>query len=166
MNVCIGKIKYTKEWRKATKPFRNFISSLVLLFCHCLHYNCKNFMSSLCFTLYWIVRIYVYTVCHIQTLLFLNYLPLQQYIPSLGSRKLQLYSSFEQTSVHYPTFVIELVHNVPALKMSPHCKEIPIYAFPEKELRGFSPNFHILSLWAIERSVYSHDRSTYFPEAE
>jgi hypothetical protein len=24
-----------------------------------------------------------------------------------------------------------------------HCKEIWIYAFPEKELRGLSPNFHI-----------------------
>ncbi len=24
-----------------------------------------------------------------------------------------------------------------------HCKEISIYVFPEKELRGFSPNFHI-----------------------
>jgi hypothetical protein len=24
----------------------------------------------------------------------------------------------------------------------PHCKEIPIYVFPEKELRGLSPNFH------------------------
>ncbi len=25
----------------------------------------------------------------------------------------------------------------------PHCKEISIYVFSEKELRGFSPNFHI-----------------------
>jgi hypothetical protein len=24
-----------------------------------------------------------------------------------------------------------------------HCKEISIYLFPEKELRGLSPNFHI-----------------------
>jgi hypothetical protein len=24
-----------------------------------------------------------------------------------------------------------------------HCKEIWIYVFPEKELRGLSPNFHI-----------------------
>ncbi len=24
-----------------------------------------------------------------------------------------------------------------------HCKEISIYVFPEKELRGLSPNFHI-----------------------
>ncbi len=29
-------------------------------------------------------------------------------------------------------------------KMVPtHCKEIWIYVFPEKELRGLSPNFHI-----------------------
>jgi hypothetical protein len=25
----------------------------------------------------------------------------------------------------------------------PHCKEISIYVFQEKELRGLSPNFHI-----------------------
>ncbi len=25
----------------------------------------------------------------------------------------------------------------------PHCKENPIYVFPEKELHGLSPNFHI-----------------------
>jgi hypothetical protein len=24
-----------------------------------------------------------------------------------------------------------------------HCKEILVYVFPEKELRGLSPNFHI-----------------------
>ncbi len=24
-----------------------------------------------------------------------------------------------------------------------HCNENPIYVFPEKELRGLSPNFHI-----------------------
>ena len=33
-----------------------------------------------------------------------------------------------------------------------HCNENPIYSFPEKELRGLGPNFHI-----------SQDRSTYFP---
>jgi hypothetical protein len=27
-----------------------------------------------------------------------------------------------------------------------HCKEIWIYVFPEKELRGLSPNFHMLSV--------------------
>jgi len=29
------------------------------------------------------------------------------------------------------------------LRMVLHCKEISIYVFPEKELRGLSPNFHI-----------------------
>jgi hypothetical protein len=27
--------------------------------------------------------------------------------------------------------------------MDTHCKEISIYVFPEKELRGRNPNFHI-----------------------
>jgi hypothetical protein len=27
--------------------------------------------------------------------------------------------------------------------MIPHCNENPIYVFPEKELRGLSPKFHI-----------------------
>ncbi len=30
-----------------------------------------------------------------------------------------------------------------------HCNENPIYVFPEKELRGLSPNFHIHVAWAI-----------------
>ncbi len=46
-----------------------------------------------------------------------------------------------------------------------HCNENPIYVFPEKELRGLSPNFQIHVLWAIY-TVYSQDRSTYFPAAE
>ncbi len=29
----------------------------------------------------------------------------------------------------------------------PHCKEISIYVFPERELRGISPNFHIS--WSV-----------------
>ncbi len=29
-------------------------------------------------------------------------------------------------------------------KYSEHCNENPIYVFPEKELRGLSPNFQIL----------------------
>ncbi len=28
-----------------------------------------------------------------------------------------------------------------------HSNENPIYVFPEKELRGLSPNFHIHDLW-------------------
>jgi hypothetical protein len=39
--------------------------------------------------------------------------------------------------------------------VEPHCNENPIYVFPEKELRGISPNFYI-----------HVDRSTYFPAAE
>ncbi len=30
-----------------------------------------------------------------------------------------------------------------ARKQMLHCKEISIYVFPEKKLRGLSPNFHI-----------------------
>jgi hypothetical protein len=30
-----------------------------------------------------------------------------------------------------------------AIAYGPHCKEIWIYVFPEKELRDLSPNFHI-----------------------
>ncbi len=32
--------------------------------------------------------------------------------------------------------------NPPSMKL-PHCNKNPIYVFPEKELRGLSPNFHI-----------------------
>jgi hypothetical protein len=46
-----------------------------------------------------------------------------------------------------------------------HCNEKPIYAFPKKELRGLSPNFHI-HVSVSERFTYSLDRSTYFPAAE
>jgi hypothetical protein len=48
---------------------------------------------------------------------------------------------------------------------SPHCKEISIYIFLEKELRGLSPNFRTHSC-VCERFIYSHDRSTYFSAAE
>jgi hypothetical protein len=33
-----------------------------------------------------------------------------------------------------------------------HCKENPIYVFPEKKLRGLSPNFHI---HVSESNLYS-----------
>jgi hypothetical protein len=39
----------------------------------------------------------------------------------------------------------------------PHCKENPIYVFPEKELRGLSPGFHIhvsLSNYILPGSVH------------
>ncbi len=43
-------------------------------------------------------------------------------------------------------------------RVKTHCKEISIHVFPEKELRGLSPNFYIHgSLWAIyifPRSVH------------
>jgi hypothetical protein len=45
-----------------------------------------------------------------------------------------------------------------------HCKEIRIHVFPEKELRGLSPYFHIHGV--SERSIYSHVQPTYFPAAE
>ncbi len=45
-----------------------------------------------------------------------------------------------------------------------HCKEIWIYVFSEKELCGLSPNFHIHSC-VCARSIYSHVRPTYFPQA-
>ncbi len=35
---------------------------------------------------------------------------------------------------------------LPSLSKVLHCKDIPIYVFPGKELRGLSPNFHILCL--------------------
>jgi hypothetical protein len=44
-----------------------------------------------------------------------------------------------------------------------HCKEISIYVFPEKELRGLSLNFHIYV--SVSDLYISTDRS-YFPAAE
>jgi hypothetical protein len=41
-----------------------------------------------------------------------------------------------------------------------HCNENPIYVFPEKELRGPSPNFHIhvsVSDLSETNTVFSHD---------
>jgi hypothetical protein len=46
------------------------------------------------------------------------------------------------------------------------CKENPIYFFPEKKLRGLSPNFHIHVSVSDLHCIYSHDRSTYLPAAE
>jgi hypothetical protein len=43
------------------------------------------------------------------------------------------------------------------------CYENPIYKFPEKELRGLSPNFHIHVSVGF---IYSQDRSTHFPATE
>ncbi len=41
--------------------------------------------------------------------------------------------------------------------------KMPIYVFPEKELRGLSPNFYIKMSVS---DIYSQNRSTYFPTAE
>ncbi len=46
----------------------------------------------------------------------------------------------------------------------PNCKENPIYAFPEKELRG--PQSQFQHLCVSKRFAYSQDRSTYFLAAE
>ncbi len=44
-----------------------------------------------------------------------------------------------------------------------HCKESFIYVFPEKQLRGLSPNFHI---HVSVSDLYSLVRPTYFLAAE
>jgi hypothetical protein len=55
-------------------------------------------------------------------------------------------------------------HDFKQVLPTPHCKEIWIYVFPEKKLRGLSPNFPHSCV--CERSIYSIVRSTYFPAAE
>ncbi len=45
----------------------------------------------------------------------------------------------------------------------PHCNENPIYVFPEKEMRGLSPNFHI---HVSVRDLYISRISAYFPVSE
>ncbi len=40
-----------------------------------------------------------------------------------------------------------------------HCKDDPIYLFPEMKLRGLPESC------ICERFIYSHDRSTYFEDA-
>ncbi len=35
-----------------------------------------------------------------------------------------------------------------------HCKEISIYVFPDKELRGLSPNFHIHQIHVSVSDLY------------
>jgi hypothetical protein len=42
-----------------------------------------------------------------------------------------------------------------------HCKEIWIYVFPEKELRGLSPNFRI-HVSVTDLYIYYRIRSTFF----
>ncbi len=50
-------------------------------------------------------------------------------------------------------------------EISTHCTENPIYVFPEKELRGLNPDFHI-HLSVSDLCMYSQDLSTYFPAAK
>ncbi len=46
----------------------------------------------------------------------------------------------------------------------PHCKEIWIYVFPEKELRGLSPIFHI-HVSVSDLYIPTFDPPTYSPAA-
>jgi hypothetical protein len=46
-----------------------------------------------------------------------------------------------------------------------HCKEIWIYVFPEKELRGLSTNLRI-HVSVSDLYEFSQVRSTYFPAEE
>jgi hypothetical protein len=60
--------------------------------------------------------------------------------------------------------------NVPLKKGDPpplvgsqeHCKQDPIYVFPEMKLRGLIPKFHIHV--SGNDFIYSQDRSAYFAE--
>ncbi len=47
-----------------------------------------------------------------------------------------------------------------------HCKEIWIYVFPGKELRGLSPNFHFRVSVSDLYTLFPRRRPTYFPAAE
>ncbi len=38
--------------------------------------------------------------------------------------------------------------------MNTHCKEDPIYVFPEMKLSGFVPNFHILVAVSLTDTVH------------
>ncbi len=46
-------------------------------------------------------------------------------------------------TVAKPELIVEWFCEKPIDKTDMHCKKICIYVFPEKELRGLSPNFHI-----------------------
>jgi hypothetical protein len=63
--------------------------------------------------------------------------------------------------LHFRLYSFQHFFTAVLLESHAHCKEIWIYVFPEKELRGLSPNFH------IHVSVSdSYPRPTYFPAAE
>ncbi len=46
-----------------------------------------------------------------------------------------------------------------------HCKEISIYVFPEMELRGLSPNFHI-QVSLSDLNIPTIGPPIFFPAAE
>ncbi len=58
----------------------------------------------------------------------------------------------------------QLLLTCPVLAVTTHCKKSPIYVFPEKELCGLSPNFHIHV--SVSDLYFPMDRSIYFPAAE
>ncbi len=60
----------------------------------------------------------------------------------------------------FPLFKTKPDHALVAV----HCNENPIYAFPEKELCGLSPNFHIRV--SVSDLIFAQDQSTYFNAAE
>ncbi len=53
------------------------------------------------------------------------------------------------------------------LNSGEHCKEDPIYEFPETKLRGLSPYFYIHTVHSIcERFLCFQERSAYFAAAK
>jgi hypothetical protein len=73
-----------------------------------------------------------------------------------------MHENLHSKNEHPTLAVAEVSIHSPVLQLlSVHCKQLWIYVFPEKELRGLSPKIH------IHVSVSdSHDRSTYFTAAE
>jgi hypothetical protein len=66
------------------------------------------------------------------------------------------------TNLHgEPLCFSSLLHSSQRLSQEVHCKEISICVFREKELRGL--RFQFSHSCVFELSIYSHDRSTYFP---
>jgi hypothetical protein len=49
----------------------------------------------------------------------------------------------EQFNMDDETGTFPCYHSLRAVMSDPHCNENPNNVFPEKELRGLSPNFHI-----------------------
>jgi hypothetical protein len=47
-----------------------------------------------------------------------------------------------------------------------HCQEISIYAFPQKELRRLSPNFHIFYVSVSDLYIPKISPSIFLPQAD